>query len=309
MTPEFKAKLKKIYELIDHVDKNGENTSQHYHYVRAADVVHLVRKTLADLGIYAEVNMTFDGGPYTIARAKDPSAPFAAVNVKCSVVLHDVDSDSYATGSGLGTGCDTGDKAVYKAQTGALKYALRNVTLLADEENTDPEADETVDEEPNFQDARRGRPAPSHVEPKSQRAQENQKTAQTQISERPSSVPKAEIPAAAPVQQTLPKSSTVSTASADIALPTEQEMIEYRNKFKKLGDDLSEPAKGGLKTSRSNPINRKILAYLLTYVGAKNATEVSKGQWTNFLAHVDDVIAKEGYKSLAEQIDPEAFKK
>ena len=42
-----------------------------------------------------------------------------------------------------GTGTDKGDKAVYKAQTGALKYGLRHAFLIPDE--SDPEADSSVD--------------------------------------------------------------------------------------------------------------------------------------------------------------------
>jgi hypothetical protein len=42
-----------------------------------------------------------------------------------------------------GTGTDKGDKAVYKAMTGALKYGLRHAFLIPDE--SDPEADTSTD--------------------------------------------------------------------------------------------------------------------------------------------------------------------
>jgi ERF superfamily len=311
----LKEKIREIYKRIEFVEKAGHNKAQNYDYVRACDVTNAVRKEFANLGVIAEVQMDFVGAPFIVAREKAPSAPFCAINVKCSITLRDVASDDHLFFSGLGTGCDTNDKASYKAQTGALKYALRNVGLIPDEDG-DPEADESMDEEPSFQDARRGRPAPSHAKPEPQKAapaasakaSTSQSTAPA-TEPKPATVEKAAIPStasspstSAPVQQPFDTS--------DKTMPTEQEMNEYRARYKKLGDDLSEPAKGGLKTSRSNPINRKILAYMLTYVGAKNATEVTKDQWTKFLQHVDDTIAVEnGYKRLAAAIDPEAFSK
>src|SRR5207244_7798356 len=42
-----------------------------------------------------------------------------------------------------GTGTDKGEKSVFKAMTGALKYGLRNAFLIPDE--SDPEADSSVD--------------------------------------------------------------------------------------------------------------------------------------------------------------------
>src|ERR1700676_1644517 len=113
----LKEKLHKIYEAIEFIEKRGENTGQRYDYIKAADVTNAIRKQLIDLKVYAEINFDFVGFPYTIARAKDKDAPFSAVNVKCSVVFHDLESNETSTGSGLGSGADGGDKAAYKAQT------------------------------------------------------------------------------------------------------------------------------------------------------------------------------------------------
>ena len=140
----LKEKLVKIYEAIDHIEKKGHNKAQGYFYIRSADVTHAIRKQLAELKVYAEINFEFIGDSYTIARAKDKDAPFSAVNVRCSIIFRDLESDEILSASGLGSGADGGDKAAYKAQTGALKYALKNAFLVPDE--ADPEADESVDE-------------------------------------------------------------------------------------------------------------------------------------------------------------------
>ena len=122
-------KLIQVYEKIDHIQKAGHNKSQNYDFVRAADMVRAVRKALLKLGVYAEVNL-FSERQYTIAREKAPSAPFAAVDVRCVMIFHDVESGETITASGLGTGADTGDKAVYKAMTGSRKYAIINIFNL-----------------------------------------------------------------------------------------------------------------------------------------------------------------------------------
>ena len=140
----FKEKLNQLYVIIDAVEKSKTNKMQHYDYVPATAVIRAVRKAFIELRLYAEINTDFVGAPYTIAREKAPNAPFSAVNVKVTVKLIDLDSAETSTGSAVGSGADTGDKAAFKAETGTLKYALKNACLAPDER--DPEADATVDE-------------------------------------------------------------------------------------------------------------------------------------------------------------------
>ena len=137
-------KMLEIYKTVDFIPKNGYNKSQSYNFMRAADVVIELRKNLIAQRVYVEVNYQFSGPAYTIAREKAPNAPFSAVSVVCTLVFHDLDSAQTLTASGVGTGCDTNDKAGYKAMTGALKYALKNAFLVPDE--ADPEGDESVEE-------------------------------------------------------------------------------------------------------------------------------------------------------------------
>jgi hypothetical protein len=45
-------KLNAIYKQIAFIGKGGENTSQHYKYVRASDVTNAVRAAFVDNNIY-----------------------------------------------------------------------------------------------------------------------------------------------------------------------------------------------------------------------------------------------------------------
>lgn len=315
----LKEKLHAVYDLIDHIDKLGENTQQHYDYARAADVTRAVRKELFAQRVYAEINYDFYGPAFTIARAKDPNAPFAAVLVKCSLVFHDLDSPEELTGSGLGGGADTGDKSVYKAQTGALKYALKNAFLIPDE--ADPEADESVDEpparrrdaEPDFQDAKRG---VSRQEPPRESKQDARPT------QAPAENPRTEAPStksqdSAPSAKSADAPSTISDAPAvDVEhgdayegpdhendrMPTEAELDVYRKKFSALGTDLAD--KGKLKASKGMPAPVKLKTFLLSVTKADSPKVLTVGQWDEFFKRVDATVAREaGYVGLAEIVN------
>ena len=136
----LREKLHAIYEEIDHVEKAGKNDAQKYKYVKSADVLRVIRESLYKNRVYAETNFEMLGS-YDI-NTRSGSIMHTAT-VKATIVFHDLDFNEKLTASGLGDGADSGDKGIYKAQTGALKNALRNAFLLPDE--ADPEADEEVD--------------------------------------------------------------------------------------------------------------------------------------------------------------------
>lgn len=186
------------------------------------------------------------------------------------------------------------------AQTGvaAVTYARRTGYLAAlgiasedddgqtasgREDNTEPYThNSSATELPDFQEAQHAAPRPASV-PKAQ-SQQN-----TPV------VPSA--PQAAAIQP--PPSLVPAVASdappagrepgdeddADTALPTEVELTEYRQKFSKLGDDLS--TTGKLKSSKGLPINRKLLVFLLSITKAADAKTITRAQWDNFFSRVE----------------------
>jgi hypothetical protein len=283
--------------------------------MRAADVVIELRKNLIAQRVYVEVNYQFSGPAYTIAREKAPNAPFSAVSVVCTLVFHDLDSAQTLTASGVGTGCDTNDKAGYKAMTGALKYALKNAFLVPDE--ADPEGDESVEENrstsrapsagdgemPDFQESK-------HEAAKPATARKKQEPAKKDPTPAPAPVPPSVQPPQSNIsgtsvnsesatvtpsttEETTSKSATSTTprepgdedATVDPRLPSESELDSYRKAFQKLGDDLS--TTGGLKSSPKLPIERKLLVFLLGITGADAAKNITNEQWKTFFARVE----------------------
>ena len=295
----LKEKLYQLYVTIDKLEKTGNSATLKYRYVEATEVNRAIRRELIALKVYAVINYDFYGAPYTIARAKEPGAPFSAILVKCFVDWHDLESSEVIKSSALGEGADTGDKAVYKAQTGALKYALKNAALAPDK--ADPEADPTldegadpnlpVDEMPDFQEAQHSAPRANTPKetPAAAPAPAPAKTIAPKKKTEPVGPPKAEIPAQAPAQ---PKPEAAPEPAADGEMPTEEQMTGYRQAFKRLGDDLS--TEGKLKSSVKLPVERKLLVFLLNITGATEAKAITKAQWDNFFSRVEKAKATEG---------------
>jgi hypothetical protein len=137
------AKLADIVREIDHVEKSGRNDFQKYNYVKAADVAWLVRKALSERNIYL-VSDVVEIRNYEIPARE---GVMQAVDIKMQFSFFDGDAPETApiVLHSFGTGTDKGDKAVYKAMTGALKYGLRHAFLIPDE--SDPEGDEKTDKQ------------------------------------------------------------------------------------------------------------------------------------------------------------------
>lgn len=263
-------KLKSVYEKIDHIPKNGYNKTQKYPYVRAADLVHAVRNSLYELGIYAEVNFSWIG----LSEFKTSSGTvMQACSVQCNITFHDTDDPTGTkyTCSGIGTGADTTDKQAYKAQTGALKYALRSAFLVPDE--ADPEQDDEEVGEQEEVEAEPERPI--------------QKTqGKTTAGSKPQTTEKSE-----PVQKKLVKNGD--------EVPPADEMEGIRNRYSLLVGDLK---KAGLN-STGKPQGKKLLAYLLQTTGATDGEKVTRNQWNTFFDVVSKIKSNGGDKELVKLVN------
>lgn len=126
------AKLIKIMKDCAYVQKTGYNEFHKYKYAKAADVLEKANESMVENGVCSFVF------PEIISL---PDAKVTTVRV--TVNLFDVESGETMQLVGIGSGADTGDKAVMKAQTAALKYAWMMSLNIAT--GDDPEADESTD--------------------------------------------------------------------------------------------------------------------------------------------------------------------
>lgn len=132
------SKIAKVMEAVGYVPKGGTNQAQGYKFVQASAVADKVREQLARLNV-SMTPTTID----VISEGVTPSGKQALLTLRFTWTLTDGDSGETISFQSIGTGADSGDKAAYKAATGALKYALLTGFLIPT--GDDPEADPATD--------------------------------------------------------------------------------------------------------------------------------------------------------------------
>jgi ERF superfamily len=135
----LRQKLGEVRRRIGYIQKRGYNERYNYNYVAAADIAGTIGDILAELGVVVI--------PHLESITYEAPAPGRIDSVRVARVIMayaftDVNSGEEITAKVAGEGLDVGDKASYKAMTGALKYALLQSFLLAT--GDDPE-DERAD--------------------------------------------------------------------------------------------------------------------------------------------------------------------
>ncbi len=131
----LRQKLVEVRRRIGYVQKRGHNERFNYSYVTAADIAGSVGDILAELGVV--VIPKLEDISYESAVGRGEATRMARVVM--AYTFADVDSGEEIIAKVAGQGLDPGDKAPYKAMTGALKYALLQSFLLAT--GDDPEDD------------------------------------------------------------------------------------------------------------------------------------------------------------------------
>lgn len=126
--------------------KKGKNTFFNYDYARETDILDAVRSKLAENGIFVFTSVESMDIRETGKRTRDGS-PVTMVIVRTKHVFRDGESGETAEVLGTGSGEDSGDKAVYKAITGAMKYFISKNFLIST--GDDPEKDSET-EKGNF---------------------------------------------------------------------------------------------------------------------------------------------------------------
>jgi hypothetical protein len=135
----LRQKLAVVRRRISYVQKRGHNERKNYSYVTAADIAGAVGDILAELGVVVVPRL--ESISHEPARTGRSEVEHVA-RVVMAYTFMDVDTTEEITVKVAGEGLDAGDKAPYKAMTGALKYALLQSFLLAT--GDDPE-DERAD--------------------------------------------------------------------------------------------------------------------------------------------------------------------
>ena len=134
------TKLHTIQSQVRTIDKNGVNKFQKYNYVMLNDILNAVRPLLDELKLVVVQSTTTHNSRTEFI---DEKTFYSMSEVHIDTTLVDVEDDSQITVGSVGYSTDkNGDKAAFKAETGARKYGLLKLFGL-DTAEAEPEHDET----------------------------------------------------------------------------------------------------------------------------------------------------------------------
>jgi len=137
------TKIARILGKLGRVAKSGRNEFHKYDYATESDVADALRQHLAAEGVCIFPSVV-DAKVETV-QDRNKSASMATVTLELTFV--DGESGDTMVTRWIGQGIDQGDKAYYKAYTGAFKYGLMKTFMVSTGE--EPEADEPVIEVDN----------------------------------------------------------------------------------------------------------------------------------------------------------------
>jgi len=127
-------KLVEISEKSGYVQKRGYNKFHKYNYVLEADLLEMIKPELLKRNIVMI--------PSVVDERCIGTEQGNLCCLTLRVTFYDGDSGETLSFNSIGYGLDTGDKGAYKAQTGAMKYALMkafNVSTGEEPEDEDRE--------------------------------------------------------------------------------------------------------------------------------------------------------------------------
>ena len=129
-----KNTLRKALKEKGVLKKSGVNDFDKYSYFSEAQYKELFTELFSNAGLelsFTEVEYTTFTGSEKQANGRMPRLNF---------ILTDVDTGFYEVTTITGEGIDKGDKAGYKAYTGALKYYLANTFMVATGDDPEKES-------------------------------------------------------------------------------------------------------------------------------------------------------------------------
>lgn len=131
----IRKKIFNVMKACTNIPKNGYNSAQKYNYVREVDAKETIRKALIENNlIVVPVEGRIDSCESVGAKG------WRLTNITMDYDIMDVESDEIVRISCPGAGADGGDKGIYKAITGSVKYL--GTTAFWIPADNDPEAAE-----------------------------------------------------------------------------------------------------------------------------------------------------------------------
>ena len=128
-------KILEVMKKVNAVPKDKVNDFHKYAYTSEAAVIKAVREAMVEVGLIAI--------PEILHTEEKTDGKTTVATIRYCLKVIDAETGAYENICVVGQGMDTGDKAYYKAITGANKYALMKLFQIPSTD--DPEADIETD--------------------------------------------------------------------------------------------------------------------------------------------------------------------
>lgn len=132
---------------VDYIQKDKKNVSQNYNYASEAAIKEKLHAAFVKNGVWMSFSTKQVTVEPVVLEGKSGDRKTLQATVSCDWSLFDVESSESVSGTCYGIGHDSGDKAIYKAITGALKYMLTANFLIPtgdDAEDSEDDGNEVV---------------------------------------------------------------------------------------------------------------------------------------------------------------------
>ena len=137
-------KMLGIMKEVEYIQKTGFNSFHKYKYATESDITSSFSKAMLNNNVFMFTSIIERNCEAYKTRGNKEAF---LITVKLEITFIDADSGESYTGTFFGDGSDSDDKGIYKAITGAQKYALMKTFLV--ETGDDPEREERLPEKNN----------------------------------------------------------------------------------------------------------------------------------------------------------------
>jgi hypothetical protein len=132
------TKLHAMQAEIERMEKDGRNTLQNYTYLSETQVTLKIKELLDKHGVMFLPKSIEEKAITEISPTSKGTKQYVTT-VKVSYIFADIETGETYEGSIEGQGTDTGDKGIYKAITGSIKYVYMKTFNIPT--GDDPEKD------------------------------------------------------------------------------------------------------------------------------------------------------------------------
>lgn len=134
--------IHEIYKEVGYVQKSGKvSVGAGYRYAGEADLIAALRPAMNQNKVVVSVNEIERDVARTIVKKQNGESVVTSVSVRAKVRFTHAPSGTHIDVMAIGEGNDNGDKASYKAMTGAFKYALRQTFCIETGDDPDQTAE------------------------------------------------------------------------------------------------------------------------------------------------------------------------